>query len=271
MAPLAEHLGDAGTTTPARLAASARRATSPTSSTATACTDRRWSPAGRAATTSTVCGDALAGRTWCGRPMLWRLLRDRDRRTRARPSGSARRSSGSATAPDLVDLPDRVALFGLTRLAPTHAAGARRHRRRPVMCTCSCCTRRRPCGAGRVAARRNGGGRREPAAADVGEGRSRDAARHRGERRTPRGRAPRRRLDGRHPAAPAAGRRPRRRSSARAPARRRRRQPCGPRRRRQQRPGPRVPRAGPPGRGRCETPSSTSSPTTPRSSRATSS
>ena len=43
------------------------------------------------------------------------------RHDRARPSACRRRASGCATRPDLVDLPARLSLFGLTRLAASHA------------------------------------------------------------------------------------------------------------------------------------------------------
>ena len=99
-------------------------ATSPTCSTATGCTARTWSGHGRAAMRTTI------GRPSCGGACA------RGSARRARPSGSPRRASGSASDPGLLDLPARLSLFGLTRIPRSYldvlAAIAERARCAPV-------------------------------------------------------------------------------------------------------------------------------------------
>ena len=120
MAALAAHLGGAATIATRRCgpAGSAPPATSPTCSTATASTGPRWSRRGRAATTPTA--SAMPSRpTSSWQATLWRRLRER----LGVPSPAERLAAGVRSLrdePDLVDLPPRLSLFGLTRLPASH-------------------------------------------------------------------------------------------------------------------------------------------------------
>ena len=176
MSTLSAHVGGTAATTCSAPGGSAPPATSPTSSIATASIDRRWSPVGRTVTTST--GTAIPSRrTWSG-----------SRRCGAcygpigMPSPAERLEPALErlrAAPQLVDLPPRISLFGLTRLAPSvlrvldaigqardvhllllHPSPALWSRVDSDQATTADCA--------------------EPAAEDVGQGRPRASARHRG-------------------------------------------------------------------------------------------
>jgi exodeoxyribonuclease V gamma subunit len=75
---------------------------------------------------------------------LWRRLR-----ARIGTPGPAERLEAACARlteePSVVDLPERVALFGLTRLPAGHLA-VLRALAATATCTCCCCTRRRHCG-----------------------------------------------------------------------------------------------------------------------------
>ena len=269
MATLARPPRRARATRRAGRAASARRATSPTCSTATRCT-------GPAMVTSWARGDDVDG---VGDPLpagpgvagdaVAAAARPHRRAEPGRAARSGDRAAPRGARPRRPPGP-RVAVRAHPAGAE-HVAGARRHRRWPATCTCSCCTRRRRSGTGSRHSRASTAAPRARCC-DVGQGRPRDAARHRRERRhahesVHHGASPTtdtllHRLqadvhgDVRPPGRPLAGG-----ADARALL-------AG---RRQQRPGALVPRAGPPGRGAARRRSSTCSPTTRRSSPATSS
>ena len=82
-----------------------------------------------AATTSTASA-GRSRRTWCGRPSCGAGCGTASV-DRARPSGSVRRSPRCGTTRRSSTLPRRLALFGLTRLAPSVLRVARRHRGAP--------------------------------------------------------------------------------------------------------------------------------------------
>ena len=244
MATLAQHLGEPGD--------EARRARRFGTARHVADLFDRYSVHRPAMITSWARGDDVDG---VGDPLppdmlwqadLWRLLRDRidvpspaerlgPATERLRRVARPRRAAGSRVA--------------VRAHAPRteHAADAGRDRAGSRRAPVPAAPLTHALGARRVASRV--GRRREPAAAVVGQGRARDAARHLGERRSSRVRPPRQRVHARHAAASAAGRRPRRRPPTRAASGRRRRRASAPVRRRQQRPGALVPRAGASGRG----------------------
>ena len=202
---------------------------------------------------------------------LWRRLRAHDRRRRARPSGSTSVSPALRADPALVDLPERLSLFGPTRLTAGPARSARRAGRAPRRAPLAAAPvpglwQRVADGRGRSGARRTGattrrstlpdtrcsppGPRRPRAAAAAAAAPARRRRRTTPVARTPDtllGRLQRDLRDDR-----VAGRRPR---CSAADDR--------------SRPGARLPRPAPAGRGAARGRRSACSPTTRRSSRAT--
>ena len=188
-------------------------------------------------------------------PELWRRLRERI----GVPDIAARVDDACArlqAQPELLDLPPRLGIFGLTRLPAGHlqvlraiAAGRDVHL---FLLHPSPGLWDRIEGAGvppRRAPRRGPDRRaaRQPPAVVLGRRRTRDAARARrgrARRAPPPGRAPRRHAAGPHP-----GRRPRGPRAARPAAARPARRAPAAGRGRSQHPGPRVPRARAAGRG----------------------
>ena len=97
-----------------RVPATHRPAGWPTCSTATTCTDRRWSDRGRPARTSTGSGRRVSdAASW--QPHLWRLVRDGSA-SPARPSGWPGLLERVAEGDLVLDLPPRLVFFGFTLL-----------------------------------------------------------------------------------------------------------------------------------------------------------
>ena len=179
-----------------------------------------------------------------------------DRRRPTPPRASTRRARGCGREPELLDLPPRLAIFGLTRLPAGHLqvlgaiADGRDVHLFLLHPSPGLWDRIEQAGVPPVVRRDARPHRRaagQPAAVVLGRRRARDAARarRRGARRAPPpGGAPRR-----HAARPHPDRRPRGPRAARPAAARQARRAPAAGRRRPQHPGPRLPRARAPGRG----------------------
>ena len=72
----------------------------------------------------------------------------RARHARARPSGSRPRCPCWPPAPSMLDLPERLSVFGADPVRPGPSPRAGRAGRATATCTCGCRTPRRRCGSG---------------------------------------------------------------------------------------------------------------------------
>ena len=195
---------------------------------------------------------------------LWRCLRERA--GDAQPGRAPRPARATGCAPNLRwSTSRRGCRCSASPACPGATSTCWRASPSAATSTCSSSIRRRRCGT-RIARRQprprvrppaeagrpDGHAAAQPAPRHLGPGRPGDAAGARGRAsRRPRARGSplAARRAGRHAPAPPPGRRPRRPAATRATAARAAGRPCGARCRRQQRPGARLPRTGPPGRG----------------------